>query len=223
MVTSSVYVLALGVKGDLDLYIHPRYIFFTAGMSVVCLVLLLLNQAKHTAHSNESHSKNLLPLIVLLLFAIALPARSLTSSTISQRAVSDVSAANQTDDRALSSLFAGSSRALSLNDWARLLATNNDETYYANKTARVSGFLYDAELGGDVAWLARFVVTCCAIDAQPVGVPVHIEEWGNKYEQDTWLEVEGTFQKILTAQGEQIVLIPTSTKVIEEPENPYAN
>ena len=108
-------------------------------------------------------------------------------------------------------------------DWSRLLATNQDPNYYANRPAVISGFVYDSGLGTDTVWLARFVVTCCAVDAQPVGVPVRIANWADQYDEDDWLEVEGTFTLLETATGQEIVLQPESVTQIDIPEDPYAN
>ena len=227
LLVAAVYILSLGIMRDLDLYIHPRYVVFTLVMSAICATLAVHHFVMSTKHPHGNHndSNNYASklTVLLLLVAIILPATSLSSATVSQRTVANIGSASQKDQQAVSSLFSGSSRALSLNDWARLLESNNDEAYYTNKTAKISGFVYDAGLGADTVWLARFVVSCCAVDAQPVGVPVHINKWKDTYQQDQWLEVEGTFRQLQTDQGDVLVLEPTSLQSIDEPEDPYAN
>jgi uncharacterized repeat protein (TIGR03943 family) len=127
------------------------------------------------------------------------------------------------DDAPLASLFAQSSKGLGLADWSRLLVANPEPDYYSTKQVEVSGFVYDAGLGNDTVWLARFVVTCCAVDAQPVGVPLLLPQWQTEYKEDQWLAVKGTFQLRSTLKGEQLVLVPDEIETIKEPDNPYAN
>ena len=221
---SAIFVLYLGFNEQLNLYIHPRYIFFTIVMSAIGLGILMVglkNKQKIEAHDTSKLSS--LPLMIILTAAIFIPARSLTSATVSQRSIDSGSIVTTVGAESTSTLFAGSSKGLKLADWSRLLQTNNEPSYYSNKPAKVSGFVYDAGLGPDTVWLARFVLTCCAVDAQPVGVPVRIEDWQDRYREDEWLEVEGQFQERDTANGIELVLIPDTVAPIEQPRNPYAN
>ncbi len=220
------YILYLGFTDQLNFYIHPRYIVFTVVMSVVALILLLLNSYFSTTEDSEHNHLSklaLLPLGLIVISALLLPVKSLTSATVSQRSTDSGSIVATTGDKPLSVLFAGSSRGLKLTDWSRLLASNQDPSYYASKPAKISGFVYDSKLGNDTVGLARFVVTCCAVDAQPVIVPVQIKDWQKSYKKDQWLEVEGTFKPQQTVKGEQLVLVPEAVNEIQEPKNPYAN
>jgi len=224
LIAVSLYIIQLNINGELDLYIHPRYIVFTVFMASIGFALLVVNYVfgDKQGPSHRSGRLTMVPLGLMLLFAL-LPARSLTSSTVTQRSTDVGSLVSTSDSKPISTLFAGSSRGLKLVDWARIINSDNDEAYYSNKPAKVSGFLYDAGLGQDTIWMARFVVTCCAVDAQPIGVPVYIKDWEATYEEDQWLEVEGEFATHSTSEGEQIVLKPTLVTEIDQPERPYAN
>ena len=215
------YVLYLGFSGQLNLYIHPRYIVFTVVMALACLVIMLSSNSAHRSH--KLNHASLIPLVIVVAVGVFLPARALTSATFSQRSTDAGSIVTTSGSQSLDSLFAGSSRGLKLADWNRVLAANDDPSYYANRTAIISGFVYDAGYGNDIVFVSRFVLTCCAVDAQPVGVPVEIESWSNEYEEDEWIEVEGTFRQRQTINGEKMVLVPESVVRIEVPENPYAN
>ena len=224
LLSAAAYVLFLGIEGELDLYIHPRYIMFTIVMSAIGLALVLADMyySKKSKHTDRARL-TLLPLLIVLVAGILLPARTLTSSTVSQRTTDSRSVITTTETQPIDSLFAGSSRGLKMIDWDRLLTTNSDPSYYVNKPARISGFVYDAGQGQNTMQLSRFVLTCCAVDAQPIGVPVQIENWQDAYYQDKWLEVEGEFRLRETSQGERLVLIPDSITEIDEPDNPYGN
>ncbi|HIA91715.1 TPA: TIGR03943 family protein [Candidatus Saccharibacteria bacterium] len=220
---ATAYVLYLGFNDQLRLYIHPRYIGFTVALSLAALVVLLSNAARSHAHAHSGFDKATIFLVIILGSAVIFPSQSLTSATVSQRSVGSGSAVTTPTDAPLQSLFAGSSKGLKINDWSRLLSSTQDPAYYVNKPASISGFVYDANIDSDTVWLARFVLTCCAVDAQPVGVPVRIENWQNNYSEDQWLEVEGQFEHIQTTDGLQMVLVPESVQQIEEPSDPYAN
>lgn len=222
LLVSATYILHLGAAGRLGFYIHPRYIVFTIVLSALGLIVTAIGVSKadenHTSHGSRL---SLLPLGIIVSAALIAPVRSLSSATVSQRSIDSGSIVSPSNY--INPLFSGSSRGLSLADWYRLLAANDSPGFFANKPANVSGFVYDVGLGPDTVWLARFVVTCCAVDAQPIGVPVHIEGWQDSYDQDQWLEVEGEFDTKTTADGPAVVLVPGSVKRIEEPRNPYAN
>lgn len=224
----AVYCVYLGVTKNLDYYIHPRYELFSVIMSAICLALLVIsvlasNREEHKkAHDHRDSVLVYIPVVVIIVMALVLPARSLRSSTFAQRFV-DVQSGGGVSIETSRSVFSGSSRSLGIVDWAQLLSSNTDAGYYQNKPAKISGFIYDADLGTDTVWVARFAVTCCAVDARPVGVPVHVQNWQESYSQDDWVEVEGEFTLSDTKKGAQLALTPTTIKAIEEPQNPYVN
>ena len=223
------YVLYLGFNSQLKFYIHPRYVVFTFSMAAIGLLLALMDgyfdsKSSVKKHNHSKQSKIIhLPMYFIIAVALFIPARSLTSATISQRAADTGSIISTSESKPLTSLFSGSSKGLSISDWSRIIDDNKDSAYYANKPVKISGFVYDGNLGDNVMLLARFVVTCCAVDAVPVTVPVEIANWQSEYEQDEWLEVEGYFEEIITSKGEALVLVPSSVIKIEQPSNPYAN
>lgn len=221
LLCSAIYVIQLGVNNKLDLYIHPRYIVFTLFFGLVCFGLVGVNFVLNGAVNAKILSKQNLPLLIILFGGLLLPAQSLSSATVTQRSIDGITAT--TNPTTSSELFSQSSRALSIQDWSRLLAANQNPDFYANKNVEISGFIYDANQGPNIVQLSRFVVTCCAVDAQPIGIPVLLEGWNNAYQEDQWLQVEGVFERQETANGELIVLVPDNVKEIEEPDNPYAN
>lgn len=224
------YCLYLGATSDLDYYIHPRYELFTIAMSALCIALLTIvavgKKSKTHHEKNHTHFKEprliYFPLLCLVMVALILPARSLQSSTMSQRIV-DAQTSSGANEVSLKNILSGSSKGLGIADWAQLLAVNSEEHFYHNKPAKISGFIFDADLGENTVWVARFAVTCCAVDARPIGVPVHIDNWSKTYKVDEWVEVEGIFTQQETSKDVQIVLKPNIIKSIEEPQNPYVN
>lgn len=223
LLSTAVYILYLGITNQLRLYIHPRYITFTFVMAALCLMVIFLNQ--YFVINGFTYKKNGLLYVLsgVVLVALLLPARTLTSSTVSQRSVDAGSITALNDTASITELYSQSTKGLKMNDWSRLLENNTDPAFYANKPAKISGFVYDAGLGDNTVWLARFILTCCAVDARPIGIPVQIENWQAEYSEDEWVEVEGSFKLGNTDTGEQLVLIPDAIQKIAIPENPYAN
>ncbi|NJO66452.1 MAG: TIGR03943 family protein, partial [Leptolyngbyaceae cyanobacterium RM1_405_57] len=67
----------------------------------------------------------------------------------------------------------------------------------------------------------RFVITCCAADTYPVGLPVKIEGSRSTYPPDTWLRVKGSMITETLDGQRQLTIQASQLEEIEEPENPY--
>lgn len=100
---------------------------------------------------------------------------------------------------------------------------------------RLTGFVYkDPKLAKNQFVISRFVVTCCIIDATPIGIIAESLDEPN-LKGDTWIEVEGLLQKQVVGGSDKIksvqnfhetddgvpCLIVTSYKVIAMPKEPY--
>lgn len=226
--------LWLAATGRLGLYIHPRYFVFTTVLAVIAAVLVVVATAvvraePHThAHDGGDEGAHERPgrsalvaiggsAIVLgaLVALLVLPPATLTTATASARQMNTgaIEASEPTGEYA----------DYTVKDWAALLAQGEPEQFFAGRSATVSGFVTpDEDDPENVFYVARFVVTCCAVDAQPVGVPVHRPGWQQEYEVDSWLEVSGGFATNPSAtSAESIVLDPDVLTPIAEPAMPY--
>ena len=217
MLITALSILLIGLQDKLLVYIHPRYVVFTIVLCLAAVIVVLLSAFfyKKNIHAHRHSLISLVPLVVLVSAILLLPPKTLTSSTVSQRFNTSQSV-QQTEIE-----FTGSTLGLSVSDWFQVLSVYEDPNYYSRKQAKITGFIYDAGLGENTIWVSRFVLTCCAVDARPVGVPVYIENWANQYNEDEWVTVEGEFKLIETREGNKIVLVPTSIEQIEEPKDPY--
>lgn len=66
----------------------------------------------------------------------------------------------------------------------------------------------------------RFVITCCAADAQPVGMLVQTDT-KNLPESDQWVQVQGKLELHQVDGRDQFVIVATSITVIDPPQSPY--
>ena len=166
----------------------------------------------------------------LALGLIVLPPATLTSATANQRAMNSTAldgvdgavtgAADLTDASvAISAAF----EKFTVLDWASVLRQTSDPSFYADKPVRVVGFVVpDPDAPDDVFYVSRFIVTCCAVDAQPVGVPVYLEGWADAYAVDEWVEVSGEFGANPSRSSAQpVALRPLEIEKVGQPEEPY--
>ncbi|MET4051294.1 putative membrane protein [Frigoribacterium sp. PvP054] len=155
---------------------------------------------------------------------VALPPATLTSATAGQR---DVNSSTAALDRTTVADAEGASsdayRSFSVLDWAGLLRQTTDLAFYQGKTADVVGFVTPSDTDpDDVFYVSRFVVTCCAVDAQPVGVPVYLPGWQDQVAADDWVEVTGGFDtNRSSASQDPIALVPDEVTTVGQPSDPY--
>jgi uncharacterized repeat protein (TIGR03943 family) len=224
----------LSLSGQLALYIHPRYFVFTVIMAVIAGVLALAAFAfAPTTHDGHEHGDeagsrwgwlwplgSVLTIIAAVVALLILPPSTLTTATVAQRDLNGSASALTLKAPALPGK--GDYSAFTVRDWASLLRSGAGQDFFADKTATVTGFISADKSDPNVFFVTRFVVTCCAVDAQPIGVPVYHPGWQNEYKADSWVTVTSSFRaNPNTASREAIVLIPDSIKPTTQPAQPY--
>ncbi|NQX34153.1 TIGR03943 family protein [Herbiconiux sp. VKM Ac-2851] len=152
---------------------------------------------------------------------LIVPPSTLTTATVDQRDLN--ASAAVTDTSATETLVGSDTAAFTIKDWASLLRQGAGEDYFAGKSATLTGFVTpDPTDPDDVFYVARFAVTCCAVDAQPVGVPVYLPGWQDSYAVDTWVEASGTFgTNPSTSSSQPIVFEPADITPVDQPDEPY--
>jgi len=231
--------LWLAIAGELVLYIHPRYIVFTITMAVLAVGFVVASACVRPHASHDSDEGADVPIgrwpkfltltavglaTALAVSMVALPATTLTSATAQQRDInSTVLDLGTTDIASVTAGSAGAFETFSVVDWASLLRQTSDLSFFANKPVVVSGFITaDPEDPENLFYVARFVVTCCAVDAQPVGVPVYAPNWSSNLKIDDWVEVRGEFATNPSQLSSQPLAVdPSDITPIEQPREPY--
>lgn len=230
-------IVWLAASGRLVLYIHPRYIEFTVIMAVIAGVVAivaaaLLPRAEPHDHDDHGHGipsgrrATLLTAASILLIAattavlLVVPPTTLTSGTVAQRDINASAAGPAADSPAL---VAGDGSAFTVKDWAGLLRQGADAQFLADAQPDITGFVTpDADDPDNVFYVARFVVTCCAVDAQPVGVPVYLPGWREQHPVDSWVQVTGRFVANPSASSMQAMVIdPREVVAVDQPADPY--
>ena len=226
------------LTGKLNILIHPNYFALTiiGGLGLLVMGALKARQvwlveykkkSPPASNTNVQHINffppNLSNGLVLgaAILGLLITPQTFGSYTALQRGLTESLPITRVQPQAFQLDNKPEERALI--EWIRLLNVNPEPDNYKGQQANVTGFvIYPPSLSENYIWLSRFVITCCAADAYPVGLPVLLPE-GNRenYPQDSWLEVEGemitqTFenQRKLTIQAMSLTPIP-------EPRNPY--
>ena len=239
-----VAILWLGFTGRLELYIHPRYVVFTVVMAIIggtlsiAAFLVIPPRTKHDGDDEHGHGHegvdeepprtglraavafggSVVLVAASIVALLVLPPATLSSVTADNRDIADSTALASADT---TQLVGGDPLTFTVKDWATLLHQGLGDDFFTGKQARFSGFIVATD-GPDVVYVARFLVTCCAVDAQPLGVPVLIPGWDSTYDVDDWIEVSGGFGSNPDAgAAEPIVLQPDQVTPIEQPAQPY--
>ncbi len=227
----------LALTDQLGLYIHPRYFVFTmimAGIAAVFVILAfaLLPNSNSEPHEHDTPSKpsrgagwwvavSSALLAVTAAALLVLPPATLTTSTVEQRDINGSASTSVQGDSV--NLVAGDYSSFTIKDWAGLLRQGADEDFLAGKTPTVVGFVTpDTDDPSNVFYVARFVITCCAVDAQPIGVPVYLPGWQDQYKVDDWVSVTGSFVSNPSISSLQaVVLSPSGISATDQPAQPY--
>ncbi|WP_284755324.1 TIGR03943 family protein [Arthrobacter sp. efr-133-R2A-120] len=239
----------LGLTGQLALYIHPRYFVFTVIMAVIAGVLALAafalaptakdehghNDGDGHEHDGDAHARNdghgsrwgwlwplgsVLTIVAAVVALLILPPSTLTTATVAQRDLNGSASALTLKAPALPGK--GDYSAFTVRDWASLLRSGAGQDFFADKTATVTGFISADKTDPNVFFVTRFVVTCCAVDAQPIGVPVYHPGWQNEFKTDSWVTLTSSFRANPNpASREAIVLIPHTINPTAQPAQPY--
>lgn len=232
--------------GQLQLLIHPNYF---ALVTVSGLLLLVLGGARGLELAGRLRNRStsggealqhitLLPkgwgsslLLAAALLGFFLPPTILTSQMALQRGVSDTAPLTRLQPQNFRATVKPEER--SLIDWVRTLDAYPEPDAYTGQKVKVKGFVIDLpQLPSNYLLLSRFIITCCAVDAYPVGLPVKLEASRTPYPADTWLEVTGEMatellnldtnqMQTLPLQKRQLVIVAQTVKPIPAPPDPY--
>lgn len=234
-------LLRFRIRGELTLLIHTNYLWLATLSSLVLLTLGGIQLIRFLAlgtkipSDRQSHPSLLPPQVgagIILIAALLgwwITPRPLSSQTALNRGVEgNLSLARESPEAFQPRVDPGSRGLI---DWVRTLDVFPDPSNYIGQTVNVDGFVIPQALlsdpapsadGGDIFWIARFLISCCAADAYPVGLPV-IWPQAATLQADTWFAVKGTMVLDQRGGSRRLAIQATSVTAIPTPSNPYAS
>lgn len=223
-------ILLVAARGELGMYIHPRYQVFTILMMMAAALLLLVAAAQYHYKKQTDieftswpqliwlftrwllRRSAWIPLLVALLI-VFVPAKPLLSDAAERRQLSEY---EQRYVREANWFY----KPETVYQLSSVLQLNEGLTAQTGKTFTLSGFV-DDDPDPNIFRLSRFVVSCCTVDARPATVSVYLPGWQEQLKIDEWAEVTGKIEVTNTGAGHRPVLIPTEVNAIPQPKDPY--
>ncbi|MCC5657578.1 TIGR03943 family protein [Nostoc sp. XA010] len=228
-----ILMLKYWLTNKLNLLIHPNYIWLAVvtGISFIIIGLFkmqeLWQRRRRDVTSNNQHISLFPPgwgstlLLTTAILGFIITPQVFASDKALQRGVTaDLLGSTRVKPQAFRATVLPEER--SLVDWVRTVNVYPEPDSYTGQKVKVEGFvIHPPDIGKEYLFLARFVLTCCAADAYPVGLPVKLPN-KETYSPDTWLEVEGQMVTENLAGKRQLTIAATSLKKIPQPQNPYS-
>ena len=159
-------------------------------------------------------------LLMTAVVGLVVTPRPFTSQTAIQRGLQDADIVTRVKPQSFSAGKSPEKR--SLIDWIRTIDVYPEPDAYAGQKVSIDGFaVHPKEFSDNYLTLTRFVITCCAADVYPIGLPVKLNETRTKYAQDQWFQVKGVMTTETLGEDRQLVVEAESVTPIEAPANPY--
>lgn len=226
-------LLKYWLTGTINVLLHPDYhwLAYSAGIFLGLLAVFKFHQLVQIVRSRRPQPRlphtTLFPvgfssglLLAIAILGLIVTPRPFASDLAIQRGVADTLVMTRSQPQA----FRGNVRPedRSVIDWIRTLNVYPEPDAYTGQGVDVEGFaLHSAELPNTYLTITRFVITCCAADVYPVGLPVKLTGDRSAYPADQWFRVQGRMITETLNNQRQLVIEATALTPIPTPENPY--
>jgi uncharacterized repeat protein (TIGR03943 family) len=233
-----IVMLKYWLNGQLALLIHPNYFGLVVVSGFALLTIAALRGSQLVAQMRQRAAGravtmpvgqhiSLFPpgwssvlLIAAAILGLMVTPKVFSSQTAIQRGVTESVSMTRSQPQAFRS--AGKPEERSLIDWVRTLNVYPEPDAYMGQAVKVQGFVvHPPNLPPQYLMISRFVITCCAADAYPVGLPVKLNGNRDTYPIDTWLQVEGKMTTETLDGKRQLTIEASSLNKIPKPANPY--
>ena len=230
-----ILLLKYWFTGQLRLLIHPNYFLLVLACGIILVAiavfkakkLITINQSASQPGNNVQHITLFPPgwstvlLLVVVIVAFIIPPSILGSQTALRRGVTESLPATKVEAQSFRASVKPEERTII--DWVRTINAYPEPEHYVDQKVDVVGFVVrDEQLGDDYLLISRFVLTCCAVDAYPVSLPVRLASPEDGYAADTWLRVKGTVVAGELGGKRQVIVEPSSLEEVPTPKDPYA-
>lgn len=233
-------LLKYSLTGQYKLLIHPNYFSLVLGSGIILLILGIakVKSIVNSSQLNKGEHISLFPpglgnslLLTVAIAGLLIPPKVLTSQTALKRGVGNLPLTT-IQPQAFST--ASNPKERSLIEWIRTINAYPEPNAYSGQPANITGFvLHLEELPDNYLMLSRFVITCCAVDAYPIGIPIKLDTSRSNYPIDSWLTIEGNAiaetlavkDRVETnriTEKRSVVIEAKAIKTIPTPKDPYS-
>jgi len=237
LATWGIVILKYWLGGKLNLLIHPNYFVLVIATGFALLmfaawrIYLLWSQVQQRVSSEApapvvQHISVFPPgwssalLLTAAILGLLVTPRVFTSQTALDRGVAEAALTSRSQPQAFRGASDPGERTLI--EWVRTLNVYPEPDAYTGQKVKVQGFVvHSPNLPSQYLLVSRFIITCCAADAYPVGLPVKLDGSRDAYPPDTWLEIEGQMITENLNGKRQLTIDASSIQKIPEPDNPY--
>jgi uncharacterized repeat protein (TIGR03943 family) len=238
-----ILLLKYWITGKLNILIHPNYFGLTVagGLGLIVIGGLktweLINLKSKIQNLKSVDSPRIaavehitlfppsfgssLMLSVALIGLVTTP-RTFTSQTALERGLTESLPITRLQPQEFRNTTKPENR--SLVEWVRLLNFNPEPDTYTGQKVKVQGFvIHPPNVAEQYLWIGRFIITCCAADAYPIGLPVKLPPGQTRaaFPPDSWFEIEGEAISEELQGKRKLIIQASSLKPIPEPKNPY--
>lgn len=227
-------LLKFWITGHINVLLHPDYMWLAnlAGVALLGLSLVKARQVWRLSRQRQAavpamQHFSLFPpgwssalLLGVAVFGLVFSPQPFASDMALARGVSDTLSMTRSQPQA----FRGGARPedRSVVDWVRTLNVYPEPDAYTGQPANLEGFvIHPPDLPDNYLVIARFVITCCAADVYPVGLPVKLTGSRANYPADQWLRIEGEMMTETLNNQRQLVVNAKTLTEIPEPRIPY--
>lgn len=229
-------LLRYWLTGQLKLLIHPNYFILVFLTSLLLLALgttkiwFLLQELKGKKAENNDAIQHItvLPrnwgsgiLLITALLGLFIEPTVLTSQMALQRGVNDTLPVTRVETQSFRANIKPEERTLL--DWIRTLNAYPEPDAYTGQAVKLTGFvIHKDHLPENYLVISRFVLTCCAVDAYSIGLPVKLDQPRDFYPPDTWLDIEGEMITETIDNKRQLVIQAKVAQKVPTPSDPYS-
>ena len=217
------------LTGKLGLLIHPNYFALSIAAGVTLLLIAGLSAwrlLKGYPGPSVQHVTLFPPkmmafvLLVAAMVGLIVTPQPFASQTAIQRGLQDSNIVTRVKPQSFSKGKAPEKRTLI--DWIRTLDAYPEPDAYLGQKVSIQGFaVHPEELAPNYLTLTRFVITCCAADVYPIGMPIKLPRDRSNFTPDQWFQVEGEMITESLKGERRLVVQAASVSPIPEPKNPY--
>ena len=224
------------LSGQILFLLHPDYVWLTIATGIILLAMVGFKIMQRWERKQRSPLGNpttslqhlsLLPrgwsstlLLLIGILGLLYTPRPFASDIALQRGVADTVAVTRSQPQAFRAQVRPQDK--SIVDWVRTLNVYPEPDAYMEQPVDVVGFMiHPPNLPDDYGMISRFILTCCAADAYPVGLPVKLTGDRSDYPADQWFRVKGEMATAELNGDRRLTVLAQDIESVETPRNPY--